>query len=271
MRCPRHGFILVGNSGVGKSFLANVLLGFDAFKHECNASSVTHLTEYQEKQVGENHFAIFNIPGLIESDQTAVNRNKEEIYKAFEQRPDSVIGFVFHGGSGGRIREEDIIAFQAIHAAFTFKPESLLIIINDLPVKRPNIYEGETQVKLELLLKMKDLKVCFLNHIDTEVENERKQLSGHLANAVIRCAPRVHQKTADIHLQVDEIKRLKDEAKRLKEQAERDAKRLQEVIAQKEREYALLMSQQKTIEELQRKLIEMATRPSDDDDSCSIL
>jgi ABC-type dipeptide/oligopeptide/nickel transport system ATPase subunit len=167
-RRSQYGLILLGNSGVGKSFLANILLGFDAFEHECNATSVTHLTEYKEKQVGENHFAILNIPGLIENDQTAVNRNKEEIYKAFAERPNSVVEFVFNGGAGGRIRVEDIIAFQAIHAAFTFKPESLLIIINDLPAKRPETYEGKTQVKLELILKMQDLKVCFLNRINVE-------------------------------------------------------------------------------------------------------
>jgi tRNA U34 5-carboxymethylaminomethyl modifying GTPase MnmE/TrmE len=265
----RYGLVLLGNSGVGKSFLANILLGFDAFEHECSATSVTHYTEYKEKQVGENHFAVFNIPGLIENDQTAVNRNKEEIYKAFQQRPDSVVGFVFNGGAGGRIRDEDIIAFQAIHAAFTFKPESLLIIVNDLPVKRPKTYEGETQVKLELLLKMKDLKICFLNRINVENEKEREELSRHLANSIIRCGPRVHQKTADIHLHVEELQQLKDAMKKLKEKAEQDTQTLYEVIAQKQRENEQLMKYQKTIEELQEQLKVMANRPAES--SCSIL
>jgi predicted GTPase len=258
----QYGLILLGNSGVGKSFLANILLGFDAFEHECNASSVTHHTEYQEKQVGENHFAVFNIPGLIENDQTAVNRNKEEIYKAFAQRPDSVVGFVFNGGSGGRIRDEDVVAFQAIHAAFTFKPDSLLIIVNDLPAKRPETYEGQTQVKLELLLKMKDLKVCFLNRINGEKEKEREELSLQLANALIRCAPRIHQKSADIHMYVEEIQQLKDVVKELKEKAEKDTQNLHELIAQKQKENEQLMQNQKTIQELQKSLMEMANRPA---------
>jgi tRNA U34 5-carboxymethylaminomethyl modifying GTPase MnmE/TrmE len=256
----QYGLILLGNSGVGKSFLANILLGFDAFEHECSASSVTHHTEYQEKQVGENHFTIFNIPGLIENDQTAVNRNKEEIYKAFAQCPNSVVGFVFNGGAGGRIRNEDMIAFQAIHAAFTFKPESLLIIVNDLPATRPETYEGETQVKLELLLKMKDLKVCFLNRINGKNEKEREELSLQLANALIRCAPRVHQKSADIHLDVDELQHLKDVMKELKERAEQDAQKLREIIAQKQRENDQIMQHPKSMEELKKQLVEMATR-----------
>ncbi|CAF4633307.1 unnamed protein product, partial [Rotaria magnacalcarata] len=33
----KHGLILLGNSGVGKSFIANVVLGRDVFEHECSA------------------------------------------------------------------------------------------------------------------------------------------------------------------------------------------------------------------------------------------
>ena len=65
----KFGLIILGNSGVGKSFLANILLGREAFKHEFSARSVTHRTEYQEVTIDENDYAIFNIPGLIEADQ----------------------------------------------------------------------------------------------------------------------------------------------------------------------------------------------------------
>jgi DNA replication protein DnaC len=65
----QFGLIILGNSGVGKSFLANILLDKDIFKHEFSARSVTHRTEFQEITIGDHRYAIFNVPGLIEADQ----------------------------------------------------------------------------------------------------------------------------------------------------------------------------------------------------------
>ncbi len=67
------GLIILGNSGVGKSFLANILLGHEAFKHEFSAQSVTHRTEFEEITLDDHDYAIFNIPGLIEADQVIKN------------------------------------------------------------------------------------------------------------------------------------------------------------------------------------------------------
>jgi hypothetical protein len=164
----KSGLILLGNSGVGKSFIANVVLGQDVFGHECSASSVTHETEFQDYTVGDASYAVFNIPGLIEADQAAVDRNKVEIYKAFQLRPRCVVAFVFSGGSGGRIRDEDIIAFKAINSAYDFQIESLLLIVNDLPPNRSSKYEGETSIKLEHLLAISRVRVCFLDRINNK-------------------------------------------------------------------------------------------------------
>ena len=37
----QKGIIILGNTGVGKSFIANILLGKDVFVHELNAAAVT--------------------------------------------------------------------------------------------------------------------------------------------------------------------------------------------------------------------------------------
>ena len=39
------GLIIVGNSGVGKSYLANIILGEDRFVHEIRPDAVTIATE----------------------------------------------------------------------------------------------------------------------------------------------------------------------------------------------------------------------------------
>ncbi|CAF3872328.1 unnamed protein product [Rotaria sp. Silwood1] len=171
----KHGLILLGNSGVGKSFIGNVVLGRDVFEHGCSASSVTHETEFEDYAVGNASYAVFNIPGLIEADQEAVDRNKTEIYKAFQQRPNSIVAFVFTGGSGGRIRDEDVVAFKAIHAAYNFQPESLLLIVNDLPLNRSPKYEGETTIRLEGLVNIPNVRICFLDRITkTELRSSER-------------------------------------------------------------------------------------------------
>jgi hypothetical protein len=91
-------------------------------------------------------------------------------------------------------------------------------------------------------------------------EKECEELSIQLANALIRCIPRVHQKTAGIHLHVDELQQLKDVMKELKEKAEQDTQKSHEIIAQKQRENEQLMNHPKSMEELKIQLLQMAAR-----------
>ncbi|CAF4105185.1 unnamed protein product, partial [Rotaria sp. Silwood1] len=127
------GLILLGNTGVGKSFLANILLGKEAFAHECQGSSVTHVAEHELLRLSERSYVVFNVPGLIEYDQEIIERNKMEIQKAFDQCPNSIIASVFGAGVGGRIVDQDIVAFNALKDAYQFQPDSLIFIINNIP------------------------------------------------------------------------------------------------------------------------------------------
>jgi hypothetical protein len=182
------GLIILGNSGAGKSFLANILLGHDAFAHEFTPCSVTRITEFQEVDLGYGTVAIFNIPGLLEAEQERIDLTEKEIDRAFALRPNSIVIFVF-GNQGGIIRKEDIVAFNAINAAYSFKHESLVFVVNGLPKKRPSKYEGRFVAFLQQFIRgvpVNAHNLCFLDHIDENNLQERQCLKEQLLQVSFR-------------------------------------------------------------------------------------
>ena len=81
------GVLAIGNAGVGKSLLTNILIGENAFAHEAQARAVTVRTEFRDIDSDLEEWGIvriFNIPGLIEVDATQLDKNKRELQKAFD-------------------------------------------------------------------------------------------------------------------------------------------------------------------------------------------
>ncbi|UJR07402.1 hypothetical protein I4U23_011688 [Adineta vaga] len=213
----KYGLIILGNSGVGKSFLANILLGHEVFAHEVKSSSVTHHTDFMEINIGNVSFAIFDIPGLLEADQSRVDLNKKEIEKAFIQRSNSIIIYVF-GNQNGRIRDEDVVAFKAINTAYSFQSRALVIVVNGLPRKRAYDYEGTTLVLLQQLLRNTDVNntnVCFLDIIDPDNSTNKQRIKEQLLQVIVNFTPAEHRKRQEIETMSD---RLQSEIKRTREQ-----------------------------------------------------
>ncbi|CAF0875175.1 unnamed protein product [Didymodactylos carnosus] len=256
----KFGLIILGNSGVGKSFLANILLDKEAFKHEFSARSVTHRTEFQEITFGDHRYAIFNIPGLIEADQTRVDINKREIDHAFTQRPNSLIIYVF-GQQNGRIRDEDAVAFNAINAAYPLSIESLLLVVNGLPATRPKNYEGEVMLMLQDIIKVPVTadRVSFLNHINRESFEERQALKNQLLSVIVELSPTEHIKTHDIHLKVDEVAMLKKQIEEMTKAFEQNKIYFQNEIREQQKRYDDLATNQKNEADHFRRIIERQT------------
>jgi len=213
----RHGLIILGNSGVGKSFLANVLVGKEVFKHACDPDRVTEWTEYVEVINDDDEvWSIFNIPGLIESDQSRIDLNKKEIMKAFEKRPSCVVIFVF-GTQKGRIRNEDLVAFHAINPAYEFRKESLAFVVNAIPKERDAGYEGKTITLLRRLVSQSLVTVenmCFLEDIDTTSDADVKALRRSLMRVVLQCEAQKHVMKQDIKVVMVELKKMEEEMRK---------------------------------------------------------
>ena len=225
-----NGLIILGNTGAGKSFIGNLILNREAFVHECNADSVTHKTEFCEFSEGPIQFSIFNIPGLIENEQAAVERNKVEIHKAFGIRPKSIVAFVFNAGAGGRITEDDIIAFHAIKKVYSFESKSFLAIVNDLPPNRPPNYDTDAKAKLEKSLGLQNIEVCCLHRINQQEAAGRSELRQKLLASIKKCITKLHHKQGDIILRVDELEKLRKEWKVKQDEFEREINLLKQQI-----------------------------------------
>ena len=270
----RFGLIILGNSGVGKSFIGNLFLGHEAFEHKSKPRAVTTTTEFEETKVGDDTYAIFNIPGLIEAKQSQIDKNKEEIDKAFQECPTSVIIYVF-GVNNGRIRSEDIIAFNALNDAYPFGEKSLVLVVNTIPSlkERDEHYEGETIVLLREELSMKKFEmVCFLDKIDPGNDLEKRQLRKKLLSVVISALPKEHIKQRDISLRADEIAGLITHMKDMMIQFAKERREWQGQIrtAQKQHEREM-KEQQENFQQLKEKLRALETSKPTDDTSCVIL
>ncbi|CAF1188117.1 unnamed protein product [Adineta steineri] len=251
----QFGLIILGNSGVGKSFLANILLGRERFVHKFSSASVTHSTEYEEMLVGDFSLTVFNIPGLIEADQSRIDLNKREIDKAFAMRPNSIIIFVF-GQTGGRICDEDVVAFNAINAAYPFKSESLMLVINGLPKKRSSDYEGTTCLLLQKLLKLSSFNsniLCFLNQIDPQNSTEQQHIKEQLLQVLVECVPSLHQKKREVETLLDELNQRTREMEELQNKIAIEKEKYIEKIKEIQRVFDSTMTQHQTeIESVKR-------------------
>jgi len=250
----RFGLIILGNSGVGKSFLANTLLNKEAFAHKAAPTAVTTVTEYEELHTvdGNTTFLIFNIPGLIEAKQEQIDKNKEEIYKAFNECTNAVVIYVF-GNQNGRIRKEDIVAFEALNKAYPFSQKSLLMVINNMPEDRDADYEGKTITFLrEMIIMQEPLKnFCFLEQIRKKNKQEAEQLRETLMQAVLETEPKVHEKKENILIEKDKIDGLmKEIEEKQKEFQEKTSEMKAQFAAEQRRHEADIKKRKEEFEEL---------------------
>ena len=240
------GIIILGNSGVGKSFLGNVIVGREVFKHEYQADAVTLRTEYQISSFNGQTYAIYNIPGLIEAEQERIDLNKREIDLAFRQHPNAVVLYVF-GTNNGRIINEDVVAFNALNAAYPFSQKSLVVVINGVNPNRPNEYEMKTTTTLTGLLRMHLPHLCFANHIDQP--DKTNPLRQELIAVIMNAMPKIHKKVQEINLQAAEISKLTKQIAEFQKQIERDREKHQSEMEKMKKEFEERERRQKAEQE----------------------
>jgi len=199
MSNEKIGIQILGNSRVGKSFIANLLADTD-FKSERSASSVTTKTESREFNTPRGPLVVFNVPGLIEVDKECIERNKNEVRQAFLQCPNSIIAFVFKDNNGS-VSAQDVAAFKAVDNSFAILEESLVFVINQWAGAPKDIqHEAELEVKLKQLTKKPQAQVIFVPIIKRESEEQKKSEQKRLVCVMLQRIPHPHKENNPLDL-----------------------------------------------------------------------
>lgn len=165
-------FLLLGSSGVGKSFLGNIVVGSDVFAHRTQVAAVTGNTEgeYALLLHGREAWVVCNLPGWMEGSEKAMDQNARCIKTAFDflQDPplprcvvDTAVLFVV-GGLGavsGRISKELLDFHKALfNCAVGDRPKAWAVVANAVDARQfagedeKRNYRGQLLSELEGLL-----------------------------------------------------------------------------------------------------------------------
>jgi septin family protein len=129
--------LFLGNSGSGKSFLCNALIGSDTFEHKTQAGSVTSTNTFVPVVIGGTAYVVCNIPGLIEADASKIARNKAAVEDAFKFLPMGLTVAIFvMSTAGGRVRMEDYQAIQAVGKYVALDFAATLVLVNNVDWER---------------------------------------------------------------------------------------------------------------------------------------
>lgn len=234
-----HGIIVLGNSGVGKSFICNLLIGKNEFESTYQPSAITTCSSSYLLVREQSVYTIWNVPGLIEAKQESINENKKQIELAFRKSRYACVIFVWSETSG-RLQHDDIIAFNALNTAYQFPEDSVLFVFNNVPSKRPSDYDETFKVLLWKMLGSFEKAARNMLFIEkTNIENtERLQAQGReLWKFIDQGTAAYQEKRDEIMLDVDQIKKLRNGLKELEKTMANERTKLELEREQKKMKY----------------------------------
>ncbi len=184
---------------------------------------------------------------MITADQALIEHNKKEIHKAFAMCEVCIICFVF-STTGGRLTNDDIIAFNAVSKAYNFNVDSLVLAVNCLKPTRPSDYDAKMAIEMQKLLtpKVPETQMCFLDEIDITNADARNRIGSQLWETILSRTAQKHEITQEILLTQDILEKEREKTK--KAQAE--------MIAELEQYKSQIEEAKKAIEDLKNRAIQ---------------
>jgi hypothetical protein len=261
---PEYGLIILGNSRTGKNYISNMIIGYERFETDFQREVVTTTVECHRIDAEATDLLIYNIPGLIESHQEEIDRNKREVIKAFEQCPISVVMFVWTQVDG-RPQPDDIIAFKALEQAYKFSSKSLMFVVNNIPSRRPPTYERRflallTKMLNPIPISLEDM--FFLDTLNSEDNEKFNATRDRLLHFIAQHHENEQKMQADIIVQSTELRKLREALKKQYLEAEENKQALELQIKKMTEEYeAVRKDQERRYQDMMFKL-EIAKKSS---------
>eukprot|EP00992_Anisonema_acinus_P004594 TRINITY_DN16060_c0_g1_i1.p1 TRINITY_DN16060_c0_g1~~TRINITY_DN16060_c0_g1_i1.p1 ORF type:complete len:281 (+),score=62.93 TRINITY_DN16060_c0_g1_i1:58-843(+) len=227
------GILLLGNAGVGKTFLLNGLYGGSPFRSAASHAAVTTKLEHVKHQT--ENWLLMNLPGLVDSNPRRTAQNRSEIERAFQMTPMCIVGFVI-GVQGGRIRAEDLATFESLNNAFSFLPSehaSFLFIVNNVPSFRPPEYDQQIIHFLQGRFSA-NIQVAVIANTPSNFAAQ-KELQNNLTAIFKAKTARIVRKKAEIQIERDRLLAAQMAAEEAEAARKREHQRLEAKRAEEQR------------------------------------
>ncbi|CAF3686563.1 unnamed protein product [Rotaria socialis] len=228
--------IILGNTGSGKSYLCNALIGHKQFKSGFQVEAVPTETNCAPVMMESNSITMYDTPGLVEAIQQQIDRNQKEITEAFRKCPKSVVLFVWTHTSEC-VHNDDVIAFKALNDAYNFPVKSLIFVVNNVPQRRPVDYEDAFFTTLSYMLEPMPVSrndIIFIDSMEPW-EKERIQEAREKLLISISCHHAELQKQyVPINLQSGDLEYVRKLLESQRLDAEKDWKAFQKQIQAKQ-------------------------------------
>lgn len=282
--------LVLGNSGAGKSFLCNATIGANTFSHATQCGRVTEVNTFVAVVIDGTAFVICNIPGLIESVEGNIPKNKAYIEAAFAFYGDcpTVALFVMHPKSG-RINNEDYVAMRVVNKYVSLDPRATAVVINgvdwDELDQTPAVYRAKVISEVHELIE-RQLDVRFTDKLGKVVRSrydstEMTHLQIELASLLLSLRPVSMQPAPGAQLLL-ETEALKKDFAELHEQKTTQEANFRRLMDEKQADFQKLVTEveqkhQETIAQMQQTIVALQQRPptvihvDGDDSSCVVM
>jgi len=211
--------MILGNTGVGKSYIANCILGEEKFESKKSRTSVTRVNETATTVSGQFEYKIYNIPGLLEADEKKVKENKDQLISAMEKKEDIVIFYVLTDESM-RLRSSDVVAYKALENAYEMDRNNLCFILNKSELKNNEANEFRDEITTMLgngyFLELKKVQTE-----QKDFKTNSNQIRSSIINKVNEMKAHSIKKKKDLILEGKLIDELKEQYKVMVEKIEK--------------------------------------------------
>jgi len=230
-----RSIIIIGNTGVGKSFVVNCLLDDEVFASEERSIAVTSKLEFRKILIEDVTYKIYNIPGLLEDDEEKVKNNKKAIMASLDNK-EEVYVFYMLTVEGGRLRSNDLDAYRAFSKAYEVKTTAFAFLVNK--------YENKETLKPSITHRIQTVlsnsNVYYLPKVAESFENDKQLIQGIMISAIKVMVPHTVRKIGEIVLAGEEIKEIH---KLMKEQLVKYEEMIAKNKIEYEKQLGLLKSQ----------------------------